>query len=53
VLRPGGHLADEIPGGRVSVPNALLGAERGEQHLPLPPDKGAEVAEGRQRRVRG
>jgi len=46
VLRPGGHLADEVPGGRVSVPNALLGAERGEQHLSLPPDKGAEAAEG-------
>lgn len=52
VLRPAGHLADEIPGGRVSVPDALLGAKRGEQHLPLPPDQGAEAAEGRQRRVR-
>lgn len=46
-------MAVEIPGGRVSVPDALLGTERGEQHLSLPPDKGAEAAKGRQRRVRG
>jgi len=37
----------------VSVPDSLLGTERGEQHLPLPPDQGAEAAEGRKRRVRG
>jgi len=46
-------LADEIPGGRVSVPDALLGTQCGEQHLSLPPDEGAAAAEGRQRRVRG
>jgi len=53
VLRPAGNLANAFPGGRVSVPDPLLRAERGEQHLPLPPDQGAEVAEGRQRHVRG
>jgi len=37
----------------VSIPDALFGAERGEQHLPLPPDQGAEAAEGRKRRVCG
>lgn len=37
----------------MSISDALLGTERGEQHLSLPPDKSAEVEKGRQRRVRG
>jgi len=53
VLRSAGHFSDEIPGGRVSVPDTLLGTERGKQHLPLPPDQGAEAAEGRKWCVRG
>lgn len=52
-LRPSARVADEVPGGRVHVPDALLGAQRGQQHLSLSPDQSAEIAEGRQRRVRG
>lgn len=42
-------MADPVPGGRVPVPNALLGAQRGQQHPALPADQGAGAATRRRR----
>lgn len=51
--RPADHVANPVSGGGMPVPNALFRTQRGQQHLPLPPDQSAGTAEGRQRRVCG
>lgn len=53
LLQPSDHVANQTAGGRVPVPDALFGTQRGQQHLPLSADQSAEAAEGRAVRVRG